>query len=318
MKNFAITGVAGYIAPRHLRAIRDTGNTLVAATDPHDSVGLLDQFSFDVRYFPEFERFDRHLEKLKRGPEDRRVHYLSVCTPNYLHDAHCRLGLRAGADVICEKPIVVNPWNLDALEELEHETGRRVFNVLQLRVHPALIEVKRKLDEAGGTKHDVDLTYITSRGRWYMTSWKGQEERSGGITTNIGVHLFDLLLWFFGPLVDLKVHHMSDTRAAGMLELERARVRWFLSVNQEDLPFTAQPGGRTTFRSIRVDGQEVEFTEGFADLHTRVYEEVLAGRGFGIPHARPAIEAVHRIRKAPLSPALSDAHEMVREGKVTV
>lgn len=315
-KNFAITGVAGYIAPRHLRAIRDTGNTLVAATDPHDSVGLLDQFSFDVRYFPEFERFDRHLEKLKRMSEDQRVHFLSICSPNYLHDAHCRLGLRVGADVICEKPLVINPWNLDALAELEEETGHRIYNVLQLRVHPALIKVKKQLEAAGDAKHDVDLSYITSRGRWYQTSWKGSAERSGGIATNIGVHLFDLLLWFFGNVVDMRVHELSETRAAGFLELERARVRWFLSIRAEDLPFEAKPGGKSTFRSIRIDGEEVEFTEGFTDLHTRVYDEILAGNGFRIDHARGAIRLVHDIRTAKLSPVTRDAHAAARGQRV--
>ena len=255
-KNFAITGVAGFIAPRHLRAIRDTGNQLVAALDPHDSVGILDQFSFGVRYFPEFERFDRFLDKLRRGPEAGRLHFLSICSPNYLHDAHIRLALRLGADAICEKPLVINPWNLDALQEIEQETGRRVYSVLQLRVHPALVELKERLqaERAGGRK-DVVLTYITSRGSWYDVSWKGVEERSGGIATNIGVHFFDLLLWLFGPAGKCVVHIKEPKRMSGFLELEHADVRWFLSAAEKDLPFPAVPGAKTTFRSITVGGE---------------------------------------------------------------
>jgi UDP-N-acetyl-2-amino-2-deoxyglucuronate dehydrogenase len=308
MKNFAITGVGGYIAPRHLKAIRDTGNRLVAACDPKDAVGILDQYTFDVRFFTEYERFDRHLEKLRRGPEEQRVHYLSVCSPNYLHDAHCRLGLRAGADVICEKPLVINPWNLDALAELEGETDRRIYNVLQLRVHEKLVELQRKLSSERGPKHEVVLTYVTSRGPWYDVSWKGSEEKSGGVPTNIGVHFFDMLLWMFGPAADVRVHLREPRRYAGFLELERARVRWFLSVDARDLPFAAVPGGKTTFRSITVDGTEVEFSEGFTDLHTRVYEGVLAGRGFGIDVARPSIQLVYDVRKAPVTTPGTEAH----------
>lgn len=297
MSNFAVIGVGGYIAPRHLKAIRDTGHRLVAATDPNDSVGLLDQFSFDVRYFREIERFDRYLDKARRGPEAARVHWVTVCSPNYLHDAHIRLALRNGADVICEKPLVINPWNLDALEEMERETGRRVATVLQLRVHPALMALKASLDAAGdGPKKEVVLTYVTSRGPWYHVSWKGDEEHSGGIATNIGVHFFDLLMWFFGRVEASEVHVRERGRMGGVLELERARVRWFLSVSADDLPAQTRTAGRTTFRSITIDGSEVEFTEGFTDLHTRVYEEALAGRGHGIADARPSIDLVHRIR----------------------
>jgi UDP-N-acetyl-2-amino-2-deoxyglucuronate dehydrogenase len=296
-RNFAVTGVAGFIAPRHLRAIRDTDNRVVAAMDPHDAVGVLDQFGFDTRFFTEFERFDRHLEKLRRGPEDGRVHYLSICSPNYLHDAHCRLALRIGAHAICEKPLVVNPWNLDALQQLEREAGGRISTVLQLRVHPTLVELREALeqDPAAGMR-DVVLTYITGRGAWYQVSWKGSPEKSGGIATNIGVHFFDLLLWLFGPASDCRVHLSQPRRMAGFLELARARVRWYLSVDPADLPAESRPAGRTTCRSIMVDGQELEFTEGFADLHTRVYESVLAGQGCGIEDARPSIELVHRIR----------------------
>jgi UDP-N-acetyl-2-amino-2-deoxyglucuronate dehydrogenase len=300
MKNFAVTGAAGYIAPRHLKAITATGNRIVAAMDPHDAVGILDRYSFDVRFFTEYERFDRHLEKLRRGPDADRVQYVSICSPNYLHDAHIRLALRVGADALCEKPLVINPWNLDALQELEQETRRRVYTVLQLRLHPSLMALKEQF-AASNAHHDVALTYVTARGAWYANSWKGSEERSGGIAVNIGIHFFDLLLWLFGGVADSHVHLAQRTRMAGHLELDRARVRWFLSTDAADLPFAAEPGVRTTFRSIAIDDRLVEFTEGFADLHTRVYEEVLAGRGPGIAEARPAIELAHRIRHATVS-----------------
>lgn len=311
-KNFAVIGVGGYIAPRHLRAIRDTGNRLIAAVDQKDSVGLLDQYSFDVKFFTEIERFDRHLEKLRRGPEDGHVHYVSVCSPNYLHDAHCRLALRVGADVICEKPLVINPWNFDALQELEAETHRRINTVLQLRVHPELIKLKESLQQEGG-QHEVELTYVTSRGPWYHVSWKGQQDKSGGIATNIGVHFFDLLLWLFGEMQSIRVYHADVNRMSGFIELERARVRWFLSVDRDDLPQSARSAGKTTFRSITVDGKEIEFSEGFTDLHTRVYEEVLAGRGFGIKDARPSIELTHAIRTAQLSPKDDCVHPLLNE-----
>jgi UDP-N-acetyl-2-amino-2-deoxyglucuronate dehydrogenase len=310
-KNFAIIGVAGYIAPRHLKAIRETGNRLVAACDPKDSVGQLDQFSFDTHFFTETERFDRHMEKRRRGPEDQRVHWLTICTPNYLHDAHCRLGLRVGANVMCEKPLVINPWNLDALAEIEKETDRRVYTVLQLRVHDKLVELRERLLREAGERHEVVLTYITSRGRWYDVSWKGNDEKSGGVPTNIGVHFFDLLLWLFGPLVEARVHLRDPRRWAGHMELERARVRWFLSVDGSDLPFDAKPG-KATFRSITVDGAEVEFSEGFTDLHTRVYERTLAGQGFGLTDARPSIELVHAVRQAALTAAGTEAHPLLR------
>lgn len=300
LKNFAVIGVGGYVAPRHLRAIRDTGNRLVAAVDPKDSVGILDQYSFDVKFFTEIERFDRHLEKLRRGPEENRVHYISVCSPNYLHDAHCRLALRVGADVICEKPLVINPWNFDALQDLEEETKHRIHTVLQLRVHPELIKLKHALQKERG-QHDVMLTYITSRGPWYHVSWKGQQDKSGGIATNIGVHFFDLLLWLFGPAANLRVHHSDKSRMSGFIALEHARVRWFLSVDPKDLPPQTKAAGKTTYRSITVDGTEVEFSEGFADLHTRVYEETLSDRGFGITDARPSIELTYAIRTASIS-----------------
>jgi UDP-N-acetyl-2-amino-2-deoxyglucuronate dehydrogenase len=313
-RNFALTGAAGYVAPRHFKAIRDTGHRLVAAVDPHDAVGVLDRFGFDVRFFTEFERFDRHLEKLRRGPEIDRVNYVSICSPNYLHDAHIRLALRIGADAICEKPLVINPWNLDALRELEQETGQRVNTVLQLRLHPELRALRDRLRlQRSGQPHDVCLTYVSARGRWYDVSWKGSDERSGGIVTNIGIHLFDLMLWLFGPVVECEVHLHETRRMSGFVELERARVRWFLSTEASDLPFPPQPGVRTTFRSITVDGQEIEFSEGFADLHTRVYEEVLGGRGFGIDESRPAIELTHQIREAPPEPKAAHLHPFLTQ-----
>jgi len=308
-RNFALTGAAGFVAPRHLKAIKDTGNRLIAAVDPHDAVGVLDRYFFDVRFFTEFERFDRHLEKLRRGPESDRAHFLSICSPNYLHDAHIRLALRVGAHAICEKPLVINPWNLDALQELEQETGGRVHTVLQLRLHPQLMALRDTLHaERGGPPHDVCLTYVTARGRWYDVSWKGSEERSGGVVTNIGIHFFDLVLWLFGAPVACEVHLRDAHRMAGFLELERARVRWFLSTDAADLPFAPEPGVKTTFRSITVDGREVEFSEGFGDLHTRIYEEVLAGRGFGIDDSRPAIELSHRIRTTPATSVAAHLH----------
>ena len=313
-KNFAIIGVGGYIAPRHLRAIRDTGNNLVVAADPKDSVGILDQFGYDVSFFTEIERFDRHLEKLRRGPEAERIHYITVCSPNYLHDAHCRLAMRVNADVICEKPLVINPWNLDQLEEIEAETGRKVNTVLQLRVHPELLKLKQTLQEdTSGKAHDVVLTYIASRGIWYHVSWKGQTEKSGGVATNIGIHFFDLLLWLFGSADDVKLYHADERRMSGYIELENARVRWFLSVDVNDLPEVAVADGKKTFRSITVDGQEIEFSGGFTDLHTRVYEETLAGRGFGIQDARPSIELTYRIRTSPISALDSLAHPYLKK-----
>ncbi len=295
MKNFALTGVAGYIAPRHLQAIHDTGNRLVAAVDPHDSVGLLDQHFSDAAFFTEFERFDRHLEKLRRGPEEGRVHYVSICSPNHLHDAHARLALRVGADALCEKPLVLRPHNLDALEELERETGRRVWTVLQLRVHPALLALRERLLAEPGRRHEVRLRYVTSRGTWYRYSWKGDAEKSGGVAMNIGVHFFDLLLWLFGGVEESTVTLRGPDRTGGTFRLERADVDWFLSIDAHDLPTSAQ-GVQPTYRSITVDGDEIEFSGGFRDLHTRVYEETLAGRGFGIADARPAIELVRRVQ----------------------
>jgi UDP-N-acetyl-2-amino-2-deoxyglucuronate dehydrogenase len=300
-KNFALIGAAGYIAPRHMRAIVDTGNRLVAALDKSDSVGILDSFSYDISFFTEFERFDRHAEKLRRQGDDKRFHYVSICSPNYLHDAHIRFALRIGADAICEKPLVLNPWNLDALAELEAESGRRIYNILQLRVHPALLSLKKKIEEdKSGKRHQVDLSYITSRGNWYFHSWKGDVHKSGGVVTNIGIHFFDMLMWIFGGVESSQVHLSDDKRMAGFLALKNADVRWFLSVDHQDLPDVAKQSRKSTYRSVSVDGQEVEFSEGFVDLHTVVYQHILAGGGFGVEDARSSIELVHNLRQAPV------------------
>ena len=312
-KNFALTGVGGYIASRHLKAIYDTGNKVIAAIDPKDSVGLLDSYDFNIRFFTEFERFDRHLEKLRRGPKEEQVHILSVCSPNYLHDAHCRLALRVGAEVICEKPLVINPWNLDALQELEAEFGKRIYTVLQLRAHPKLLELRQRLrQEPGDRQHEVELTYITARGIWYRISWKGDVEKSGGVATNIGIHFFDLLMWLFGESGEIRVYHSDPQRMSGYLELERAKVKWFLSTDYHDLPYAVEPGVRSTYRLITIDGEEIEFSDGFTDLHTRVYGETLAGRGFGIDDARPSISLVSEIRNAPVLPIDDHAHPFLR------
>ncbi len=312
-KNFAITGVSGYIAPRHLRAIKETGNRLMAALDPHDSAGILDGYFDQVRFFTEFERFDRHIEKLRRGDPDNRIHYLSICSPNYLHDAHARFALRVGADCICEKPLVLNPWNIDALEELEQDSGKRIYTVLQLRVHPSLIELKKKLNATrDAEKAEVHLTYITSRGPWYQVSWKGQPEQSGGLPTNIGIHFFDMLMWFFGPVELSEVHISTPHQTAGYIELERARVKWFLSIDKNDLPLEVKKTGQTTFRSITINDEEVEFSGGFTDLHTRIYEQTLAGNGFGLDVARPSIVLVHEIRNAQPKGVSRFAHPFLR------
>ncbi|TAE48118.1 MAG: gfo/Idh/MocA family oxidoreductase [Bacteroidetes bacterium] len=313
MKYFAMTGVAGYIAPRHLQAIHDTGNTLKAALDPNDSVGILDRYFPDASFFTEYERFDRHLDRLRRDTTRRPIDYLSVCTPNYLHDAHIRLALRLGANAICEKPLVANPWQLDALQEMEAESPGKVYSVLQLRVHPALIALRKKIQEApSDTKYEVNLTYMTSRGPWYLYSWKGNEDKSGGISTNIGVHFYDLLIWLFGPAQSTETHLYERTKASGYIELQNARVSWFLSIDRNDLPPAAKAAGKTTYRSITVNGEEIEFSEGFTDLHTRVYEDILAGNGFGMEDARPAIELVYAIRTSPIKKDLEKAHPILR------
>lgn len=303
-----MTGAAGFIAPRHMKAILETGQNLIAALDPNDSVGIMDSYFPNADFFIEFERFDRHLEKLRR--EGRGVEFVSVCSPNYLHDAHIRMALRNHAHAICEKPIVLNPWNVDALSELESEFGRKVHTILQLRHHPAIIALRERYAAVRDRMVDVDVTYITSRGKWYHRSWKGSIEKSGGVATNIGVHFFDMLGWIFGGLKASAVHRRQDDCASGVLELERARVRWFLSVNADHLPAAQQAKGQRTFRSITVEGQEVEFSEGFADLHSASYREILAGRGFGLTDARPSVEVVHAIRHAPLVPLVGEYHPM--------
>ncbi|NVB78330.1 MAG: Gfo/Idh/MocA family oxidoreductase [Kofleriaceae bacterium] len=307
--NFALVGAAGFVAPRHLKAIADTGNVLVAACDPHDSVGIIDRFFPEASFFTEVERFDRHLEKRRRSSEAERVHYLSICSPNYLHDAHVRLALRIGAHAICEKPLVISPWNLDQLASLETEYDRRVFTVLQLRLLPQLQELKKQIDaERRDGKAEVELTYITSRGRWYGVSWKGVPEKSGGLALNIGVHFFDLLIWLYGKPQSSTVYLSRPDKMSGIFELERARVRWFLSVDATDLPAAVRAQGKTAFRSIATDGRELEFSDGFPDLHTSVYRDVLGGGGFSIEDVRPSIELAHKIRTATAVTATGDAH----------
>ena len=317
-RNFALIGAAGYIAPRHMQAIQATGNRLVAALDPSDSIGIIDSYFPESAFFTEFERFDRHIDKQRRSGGAERVDFVSICSPNYLHDSHIRFALRSDADVICEKPLVLNPWNIDGLIEAEASAGRTVSTVLQLRVHPAITALRDRVraGAAAGRKHEVDLTYVTSRGRWYLYSWKGDEKKSGGIATNIGVHFFDMLHFIFGDLQDNKVHLNEPTRAGGYLEYERARVRWFLSVDPEDLSEALRASGQRTFRSITVDGEEIEFSGGFGDLHIRSYELILDGRGFGLETSRCAIETVAAIRTArPLGP-VGDHHPLAARTSV--
>lgn len=312
-KNFALIGAAGYIAPRHMQAIKATGNRLVAALDPNDSVGIIDGYFPEADFFTEFERFDRHVDKLRRRGGESKVDYVSICSPNYLHDSHIRFALRSGAHAICEKPLVLNPWNLDALEELEQENGCRVNTILQLRLHPAIVALQNRVQAARSDhKHEVDLTYVTSRGHWYHASWKGDIRKSGGIATNIGVHFFDMLHFVFGRLEVNRVHLSTDTAAAGYLEYERARVRWFLSVDVAHVPEQQRLAGQRTYRAITVDGEGVEFSDGFTDLHTRSYEEILAGRGFSLADNRQAVEAVATIRSATPSIAAGDVHPFAR------
>lgn len=295
MKNFAIIGAGGYIAPRHMKAIKDTGNNLIAALDKHDSVGILDSYFPDADFFTEFERFDRHLEKQKRL--GNKTDYLSVCSPNYLHDAHIRFGLRIGANVICEKPVVLNPWNIEALMEIEKETGRQVFTILQLRLHPSIIALKEKIATSPvGEKYKVNLQYITSRGNWYHNSWKGELQKSGGIATNIGVHFFDMLLWIFGDVKENRVTEHTANTAAGVLDLEKAHVNWMLSIDNNTLPAEVRAAGKRTFRALTINGESFEFSEGFTELHTKSYIEILQGNGFSISETLKAIDLVHAIR----------------------
>ena len=295
MKRFALIGVGGYIAPRHLKAIKETGNDLIASLDKHDNVGVLDSYFPSSDFFTEFERFDRHIDKLRR--QNKGVDYVSICSPNYLHDSHIRFALRQGADAICEKPLVLNPWNVDALEDIERETGNKVYTILQLRLHPAIIDLKNRVDKEVGKTFDIDLQYITSRGNWYQISWKGDESKSGGIATNIGIHFFDMLIWIFGPVKNISVQELTGVTAQGTLELERANVSWILSIDFNLLPEAVRNNGKRTYRSLIMDGKEIEFSEGFTDLHTASYQKILKGSGFGLSDARPSIELVHRIRQ---------------------
>ncbi len=313
MKNFALIGAAGYIAPRHLKAIKDTGNNLVAALDKFDSVGIMDSYFPNADFFVEFERFDRHVEKLKYD-KGITLDYVSICTPNYLHDAHIRMALRRGADAICEKPLVLNPWNIDALAHIEQETGKKIHNILQLRVHPSIIALKEKIAMGPkDKKYEVDLTYLTSRGHWYYTSWKGDVTKSGGIATNIGVHFYDMLSWIFGKVQQNIVHVHTHDRAAGYLEFEKARVRWFLSIDYNVLPEEAKLKGKSTYRSITVEGEELEFSEGFADLHTISYQEIINGNGYGVEDARQSIEIVHDIRNQQPVGLTGEYHPLAKE-----
>ncbi|WP_299610310.1 Gfo/Idh/MocA family oxidoreductase [uncultured Aquimarina sp.] len=314
-KNFAIMGVGGYIAPRHLKAIKDTNNTLIAALDKFDSVGIIDSYFPESHFFVEFERFDRHIEKLKRR-KNIQLDYVSICTPNYLHDSHIRMALRRGASAICEKPLVLNPWNIDTLVEIENESKGSVNTILQLRLHPSIIALKKKVKNGPKDKiYDFDLTYLTSRGNWYHASWKGDISKSGGIATNIGVHFYDMLSWVFGDVKKNKVHLLTDDSASGYLEFEKARVRWFLSINYDNIPDDIKAEGKRTYRSITLDNEEIEFSTGFTELHTKSYQSILKGEGFGLLEAKPSIEIVHDIRNAEISRLEGDYHPYLKNLK---
>lgn len=317
MKNFALIGAAGYIAPRHLKAIKETGNTLLAALDKNDSVGVIDSYFPEASFFVEFERFDRHVEKLKREKKIK-LDYVSICTPNYLHDAHIRMALRSGANAICEKPLVLNPWNIDALKAIEQETGKKIYTILQLRHHQSILDLKTKVDAAPkGKVFDVDLTYLTSRGKWYYASWKGDVSKSGGIASNIGVHFFDMLSWVFGELKENVVFEHAHDRACGYFLFEKAKVKWYLSINYDLIPEEIKAKGQRTYRSITVDGDEIEFSGGFTELHTESYKEILNGGGFGLEDARKSIEIVHEIRSKSFSkPEEGKIHDLYYEPKV--
>ena len=314
MKRFALIGAAGYIAPRHMKAIKDTGNDLVAAMDVNDSVGILDSYFPEAKFFTEFEQFDAFLDAERRA--GRGLEYVSIASPNYLHDAHMRFSLRVGADAICEKPLVLNPEDIDSLQDLERDTGRKINTILQLRLHPAIISLKERVAAMPlDRKIDVDLSYITSRGNWYLKSWKGLTEKSGGIATNIGVHFFDMLHFVYGGLQENIVHLNTPTKAAGYLEYERARVRWFLSLDVGDVPEEERAKGKRTYRAVVADGEDIECSEGFTELHTRIYEEIVAGRGFGVAENRAAIETVSQIRAASIE-IRGEKHPFLRYGIV--
>lgn len=313
IKNFAIIGIAGYIAPRHVKAIKDTGNKLIAALDPFDSVGFLDSYFPKADYFSEYERFDRHLDKLKR--QGIKTDYISICSPNYLHDSHIRFALKNGSEAICEKPLVLNPWNVDALAEIEKETCKKVNTILQLRLHPSIIKLKQKIEQNQQKIYDIDLTYITSRGNWYYFSWKGDVQKSGGIATNIGIHFFDMLIWLFGEVKEQKVFLSQPNKASGFITLKNARVRWFLSLDINDIPIELREQNKRTFRSITLDGEEIEFSDGFTDLHTESYKNIIAGNGFGLAQARPSIELVYSIRNATINELKNDFHPYCLKNK---
>jgi len=312
MIHFALIGASGYIAPRHMHAIRDTGNNLLAAFDTNDSVGVLDDYFPDAFFFTEFERFDRFVDKQRREGLSQAIEYVSICSPNYLHDAHIRFALRSGANAICEKPVVLNPWNIDALSSIEQETGKKVFTMLQLRLHPSIIKLKKMVEQSiNDTKYDIELTNISPRGKWYFISWKGDTEKSGGITTNIGVHFFDMLHFIFGKLVGNQLHYLDERKAGGYLEFEKARVRWFLSLDINDMPVSLREQGKRTCRKLSINGTEIDFSEGFTNLHTHVYEDILAGRGFRLEDNRAAIETVALIRNSAPTFPISDYHPLL-------
>ncbi|MEW7291002.1 Gfo/Idh/MocA family oxidoreductase [Aquimarina sp. 2304DJ70-9] len=315
-QNFAIIGVGGYIAPRHLKAIKDTNNNLIAALDKFDSVGIIDSYFPDAHFFVEFERFDRHIEKLKRR-KNIQLDYVSICTPNYLHDSHIRMALRRDASAICEKPLVLNPWNIDNLIDIEQESAGKVNTILQLRLHPSIIALKEKVENGPKDKiYDFDLTYLTSRGNWYHNSWKGDISKSGGIATNIGVHFYDMLSWVFGELKENKVHLLMNDSASGYLEFEKARVRWFLSIDYDNIPDEIKAQGKRTYRSITIDNEEIEFSTGFTELHTRSYEGILKGKGYGLIDAKPSIEIVHDIRNVEITPLQGDYHPFLKNKNI--
>tara|TARA_B100001059_G_scaffold233966_1_gene275248 strand:+ start:206 stop:1174 length:969 start_codon:yes stop_codon:yes gene_type:complete len=315
MKNFGLIGASGYIAPRHMKAIKNTGNNLIVALDKFDSVGILDSFFPDADFFTEFERFDRHVSKLKYE-KNISLDYVSICTPNYLHDSHIRFALRQNANAICEKPLVLNPWNIDALKNIENETGKKIYNILQLRCHPSIIALKKKIDDGPKNKiYDIDLTYLTSRGHWYYSSWKGDIDKSGGISTNIGVHFYDMLSWIFGDLKQNVVHINDHDRSAGYLEFEKASVRWFLSINYDLIPDEIKKSGKRTYRSITIEGEELEFSDGFTDLHTVSYNEIINGNGYGLEEPRQAIEIVHKIRNSKPIGLKGEYHPFVKKAR---
>ena len=311
MKKFALIGIGGYVAVRHLRAIKETGSKLIVALDKFDSVGVIDSFFPEASFFVEFERFDRHIEKMRKKNEQ--LDFVSICTPNYLHDSHIRMALRSGANAICEKPLVLNPWNLEALADIEREYNKKVNTILQLRLHPSIIALKNKIENGPKDKvYDVDLTYLTSRGNWYYTSWKGDVTKSGGIASNIGIHFFDMLSWVFGNVKTNKVHLHNHDRASGYLEFEKARVRWFLSINENVLPQNIKLKGQRTYRSITVEGKEIEFSDGFFDLHTKSYQKIIEGKGFGLEEAKQSIDIVHDIRTKELSSLKGEYHPLAK------